>query len=72
MACEAGGKSEFFFTHGAAKKYGVKKSSFDVYIRKLIEGGFIERIEYQGMPQYARARFRFSISWKTCTQISGG
>lgn len=64
MVMECGGKREFVFTHGAAKKYGVPPSSYDRYVKELKDGGFIERLEDDDLAQYAPGRYRFDFKWK--------
>lgn len=64
MAMECGGKSEFKFTHGTAKKYGIAGTSFDRQAKELCDSGFIERVPDPYLSQYAPGLFRFSVTWK--------
>lgn len=65
MAMESGGKREFTFTHGAAKKYGITKTSFDRYKEKLIASKYIEPIYDAECKQYSPCRFKFLFDWKS-------
>lgn len=72
MALESGGKQEFKFTHGTAKKYGFAASTYDKYLSELCAAGFVEKIEYPGMAQYAPVTLKFSNRWKSDTHTVGG
>jgi hypothetical protein len=64
MRMECGGRRNFKFTHGTAKKYGIAESTFDRSWKELVEAGFIERVydnEYCG---FAPCQFRFNFQWK--------
>ena len=65
MISHAAGKREFTFSHGDAKKHGFASSTYYLYIKKLIQGGFIIRLEDEERSQFAKARYRFSLVWKT-------
>ena len=64
LCMEAGGKREVSFPHGAAKKYGFAATSFDRYIRELVENNFVEKVESGELLQFAPNVFRFSLGWK--------
>ena len=64
LAMESGGKAEMEFSHGMAKKYGVKESTFDNAIDELIRKGFIIRVQSNDMSQFAKAKFKFCYDWK--------
>lgn len=64
LAMESGENRDFIFTHGAAKKYGVRTSSFDRQVKELKEHGFIELVEDENMSQFAPNKYRFSFAWK--------
>jgi hypothetical protein len=63
MIMESGGRREFKFTHGAAKKYGISKSTFERSWRELEKAGFIERV-YKNDFGFAPCEFRFCLDWK--------
>lgn len=65
MAMESGGKPETTFTHGTAKKYGIAGTTFDRQVKELCEGGFLERVQDDGLMQYSPGIFRFSLAWKS-------
>lgn len=64
LCMESGGKREVEFPHGAAKKYGFAKTSFDRYIRELETKGFVEKIESGELYQFSPNAYRFSLAWK--------
>lgn len=73
MLLESGGKNEFPFSKGVARrKYKIAPSTYDRYRRELIEAGYIELMnnlanpEYMG--QFSANRFRFSWEkWRSGT-----
>ena len=64
MCMESAGKAQVVFTHGAGRKYGISGSSYDRYIRELIENGYIERVTDEAMLRYRPNEFRFVSAWK--------
>ncbi len=53
--------------YGTAKKYGIKKSSFDRHKATLIAVKFIEPIFDAEYRQYAPGKYRFIFDWKSET-----
>lgn len=65
MSMEAGGKAEFTFTHGTARKYGISDSSFDRWAKELRAAGFVLLVMPCNFAQYAPSVYRFIVEWRT-------
>lgn len=68
MCMESGGRRDFTFPLGAAKKYGIAKNSLTRQIAELKEAGFIQ---VQSMANLRQPNeYSFSFVWKGVQQIS--
>ena len=69
MAAHASGKIEFVFPQSlASKTYYIPRNSLRAAVDRLVESGFIERVEDGSYSQYAPARYRFAFGWKQSPQ----
>lgn len=69
MADHASGRREFTFPQAlAAKTYCIPRNSLRDATKRLIEGGFIERVEDGSYSQYAANVYRFVFTWKQSPQ----
>lgn len=64
MAMECGGKNAYTFSAGAAKKYGISKSSFERAKKELQVKKFIQLLLDEERSQFKACTFRFINGWK--------
>lgn len=63
MALDAAEHSGFTFPLGAAKKYGLSESSFNRYVKELIQKKFIVLVS-SGRTTREPNRYKFAFEWK--------
>lgn len=64
MCMESGGAQHFTFTHGNGRNYGVSNTSYDRYVRELVEVGLVERVIDENLSRFKPNEFRFISTWK--------
>ena len=57
LCMEAGGKPTVSMSHSAAKKYGIKPTSYDAAVKQLTERGLIKLVD--GLSRLETNRFEF-------------
>lgn len=63
MALEAGGHTGFIFPLGTARKYGISESSFNRYVKELVQKEFIALVS-SGRTTREPNQYRFNLEWK--------
>lgn len=63
MALDAGEHSGYTFPLSAAKKYGLSESSFNRYVKELIQKNFIALVS-SGRTTREPNQYKFTFGWK--------